>query len=66
MPPPELSARHRDCLRLAAEGLTSAMIARRLQISPHTVDQYFEEARRRLAARTRAHALALAIRRGLL
>jgi DNA-binding CsgD family transcriptional regulator len=61
-----LSPRHQECLRLLADGLTSPMIARRLRISPYTVDKYFAALCRRLAVKRRAQALALAIRRNLI
>lgn len=61
-----LSDRQRECLDLAAEGLTSSGIAERLGISPRTVDEHLATACDLLAVRTRIQAvarLALAARR---
>jgi two-component system nitrate/nitrite response regulator NarL len=62
----ELSGRDRDLLALAAEGLTTAEIARRLYLSPNTVKTYWQRLYEKLGAGDRASALAEAIRRGLL
>ena len=56
-----LSLRQVECLRRIANGETSMEIARALHLSPHTVDHYIGEACDRLGARTRAHAVALAL-----
>jgi len=56
--PKALSARQAQCLRLAAEGLTSAAIASRLGISPRTVDEHLTGACRILGVRTRVQAVA--------
>jgi DNA-binding NarL/FixJ family response regulator len=48
-------------LELVADGCTNAEIARRLGRSEHTVVDQVKEARRRLGARDRAHAAALAV-----
>jgi DNA-binding CsgD family transcriptional regulator len=44
----------------AQKGRTAIQIAHKLGISEHTVNSYFSEAYRRLGARNRAHAVALA------
>jgi DNA-binding CsgD family transcriptional regulator len=62
----KLSARQRECLRLAADGLTSREIAQALQISPRTVDQYLQQACERLGARRRTQAIAVFIELTLL
>jgi predicted transcriptional regulator len=49
---------------LAAQGLTSNEIARTLSLSRATVETHFRGAARRLSARNRAHAIALALTRG--
>ncbi len=51
-----LTPRERDCLRLVARHLQSKEIARRLNISEHTVDGYLREACRRLGASNRREA----------
>lgn len=48
-------------LELVASGCTNAEIAHRLERSEHTVADQVKEARRRLGARDRAHAAALAV-----
>jgi DNA-binding NarL/FixJ family response regulator len=48
-------------LQLVAEGMSNAEIARRLERSEHTVADQVREARRRLGARDRAQAAALAV-----
>jgi PAS domain S-box-containing protein len=59
-----LSPRERGVVRLAAEGLTSREIAETLSLSPATVETHFRNAVRRLNARNRTHAIALALIRG--
>lgn len=61
-----LSERQFDCLKLVADGLSSAEVARRLGLSPRTVDEYLRDACARLGVRTRVQAVAMAIRIGLL
>lgn len=51
-----LTPRERECLSLVARHLGSKEIARELGISPHTVDGYLDEARRKLGAATRRDA----------
>lgn len=53
-----LSARQRECLELASDGLTSAGIAERLGISPRTVDEHLLMACAALGVRTRIQAVA--------
>lgn len=62
----ELSGRDRDLLRLAADGLTTAEIARRLHLSPNTVKTYWQRLYEKLGTSDRASAMAEAIRRGLI
>lgn len=61
-----LSPRQVECLRLAAAGKTSQAIGHALGISHRTVDEYFEEAYRRLGVRNRAQAVARAKELGLI
>jgi len=65
-PAVELSGRERDLLELAAEGLPTVEIARRLHLSPNTVKTYWQRLYEKLGASDRASAIAEAIRRGLL
>jgi DNA-binding NarL/FixJ family response regulator len=59
---PMLTSREREILDLLAEGLRTDEVAARLAISPLTVDTHVRNVMRKLGARTRAHALALALR----
>jgi DNA-binding CsgD family transcriptional regulator len=59
-----LTARERDVVGLAAQGLTSGRIAETLSVSQATVETHFRRAVGRLGARNRAHAIALALTRG--
>lgn len=61
-----LSPRQIACLRLAAEGKTSAQIAAAIGISPRTVDQYIGDACERMKVRNRVQAVAMAMSHGLL
>jgi DNA-binding CsgD family transcriptional regulator len=62
--PGVLSQRERDVVVLAAQGLTSREIAERLSVSRATVETHSRNAVRRLSARNRTHAIALALTRG--
>jgi LuxR family transcriptional regulator of spore coat protein len=59
-----LTPRQREVLSEAKKGKNAAQIAHKLGISEHTVNSYFIEAYRRLGARNRAHAVALAVSLG--
>ena len=59
-----LTSRERDVVGLAAQGLTSREIAETLSLSRATVETHFRRAVKRLGARNRAHAIALALTRG--
>jgi DNA-binding NarL/FixJ family response regulator len=61
-----LSPREREVMALLAEGLKGPQIAERLMISPATVRTHVENAMEKLEARTRVHAIAIALRQGLL
>lgn len=58
-----LSKRQLTCLELAAEGLTSKEIARRMRLSPSTVDNHIRAASARLGASGRREAVRL-LKRG--
>jgi len=64
--PVRLSGRERDLLELAAEGLPTVEIAKRLHLSPNTVKTYWQRLYEKLGTSDRASAIAEAIRRGLL
>lgn len=65
-PPREPTAREREVLELLATGRTDAQIADLLKLSPATVQTHVRNAKAKLGARTRAQAVALAYRRGLI
>jgi DNA-binding NarL/FixJ family response regulator len=62
----ELSAREVEVLRLVAEGLGDRQIAGRLTLSEHTVHRHVSNIHAKLRCSSRAAAVALAHRRGLL
>ena len=64
--PIRLSPRQREILALVAQGATDNEIARRLCLSSTSVSQYMKKIRARLGASSRAHAVALALRLGIL
>ncbi len=61
--PSLLTPREADVLAAIGEGLSNKEIARRLDISPHTVKFHIESLFRKLGARTRTQALAKAAER---
>ncbi|WP_238148978.1 helix-turn-helix transcriptional regulator [Serinicoccus sediminis] len=61
-----LSRRETEVLRLVAEGLETAEIARRLNYSPRTIKGVLHDVSVRLNLRNRAHAVAYAMREGLI
>ncbi|MBP2475925.1 DNA-binding NarL/FixJ family response regulator [Crossiella equi] len=65
-PGPALSKREFEVLRLIADGLTAKNIAHRLEVSEETVKTHVRRMLRKLDARDRAHAVALAFQAGLL
>ena len=62
VPVPPLTAREQQCLECVASGLSDAQIAENLGISWSTAHYHVEHVRRKLGARNRAHAVALAMR----
>ncbi len=62
----ELSAREVEVLRLVAEGLSDRQIAGRLTLSEHTVHRHVSNIHTKLRCSSRAAAVALGHRRGLL
>lgn len=61
-----LSDRETECLRWTAHGKTSLEIAAILELSEHTVNHYLAGAGRKLNAVSRPHAVANALRHGLI
>lgn len=61
-----LSPRERECLTLAANGKSEWEISRILGISEHTSAKHLMNARLKLGAQNRSHAVAEGIRRGLI
>jgi PAS domain S-box-containing protein len=62
----EITEREREILLLVGEGYENGAIARRLHLSVNTVKTYVQRVLAKLGARSRAHAVALAIRNGLI
>ncbi|MER6441348.1 helix-turn-helix transcriptional regulator [Streptomyces sp. NPDC001185] len=56
-----LSNREREVLSYLAEGYTYSSIARRLSLSPHTVDTYLRRIRGKTGINNRAHLMILAL-----
>ena len=61
-----LTAREREVLRLVAQGLSGRAIGRHLFLAPSTVAYHLTAVFNKLGAGTRAQAVAVAARRGLL
>lgn len=63
---PAISRREIECLRFAADGYTSEEIAGLLDLSVHTTNQYLTNTVQKLGAVNRMHAVAKALRLGLI
>ena len=61
-----MSERERIVLTQLAQGLSTDEIALALHVSPHTVRTHIKNGMRKLDARTRAHAVAIAICDGVI
>jgi len=61
---PQLSPREREIMHLMAEGRTAEAIANELNVSVETVRTHVRNVIRKLQARNRVHAIALALERG--
>ena len=61
-----LTRREREVLTLLALGDSNKVIAKKLNLSPETVRAHTRSARLRLGARSRSHAIALALKSGQL
>jgi DNA-binding NarL/FixJ family response regulator len=64
--PQELTAREREILQLAAQGLSTKTIAQHLTLSPLTVKTHFENIYAKWSVSDRASAVAKALREGLI
>ena len=64
-PPHGLTPREQEVLRLLAAGESNRQIARRLGLSPHTIERHVANLYRKIGARGRADATAYALRSGL-
>jgi DNA-binding CsgD family transcriptional regulator len=64
--PLTISKRELECLKLSANGYTSEEIARLLKLSVHTANQYLTNTAQKLNAVSRMHAVAKALRMGLI
>jgi DNA-binding CsgD family transcriptional regulator len=64
--PAHLTARELEVLALVVEGLRNAEIAARLVVSRRTIDHHVSALLRKLGARTRGEAAAMAVRDGLI
>jgi PAS domain S-box-containing protein len=60
----QLTRREQESLRLVARGMTTTVAAEQLGISPETVRTHVRNAMNKLGARTRAQAIAVAMRDG--
>jgi DNA-binding CsgD family transcriptional regulator len=60
----ELTGREREVLAGLAAGLTTEEVADSLHVSPHTVRSRVKNALRKMEAKTREQAVAIAIREG--
>ena len=64
--PSPLTRRERECLARVARGVSSKGIARELELSTYTINEYVESAMRKLRAASRTEAVATAMVLGLL
>jgi DNA-binding NarL/FixJ family response regulator len=62
----DLTKRELEVLRLIADGEPNRDIARRLSVGEETVKSHMRNILARLQARSRAHAVAIALRHGLI
>jgi DNA-binding NarL/FixJ family response regulator len=63
---PSLSKREREIIDLLAQGLTGEQVAERLVLSSETVKTHIRNAMTKLEATTRVHAIAIALREGMI
>ncbi len=63
---PALSKREREIMDLLAQGLNGEQVAERLVLSSETVKTHIRNAMTKLEATTRVHAIAIALREGII
>ena len=61
---PQLSPREREIMHLMAEGMTAEQIGQQITVSIETVRTHVRNVIRKLQARNRVHAIAIALERG--
>jgi DNA-binding NarL/FixJ family response regulator len=61
---PQLSPREREIMHLMAEGMTAERIGDKISVSVETVRTHVRNVIRKLQARNRVHAIAIALERG--
>ena len=61
-----LSAREREVIQLVANGLSNRQIGKKLYLSEETIKTHMRKVIMKLLATNRAHAVAIAIRKGLI
>ena len=66
LPDESLTTREREVLELVSQGLSNKLIARRLQISEHTVKFHISSISSKLGASSRTDAVSRGLRRGLI
>ena len=64
-PPPALTDRELEVLRLIAKGLTARQVAERLVLSPRTVQNHIQNTLHKLQLHNRAQLVRYAIEQGL-
>lgn len=58
-----LTPRERDCLKWAAQGYSNSSIAANVGVTPRTAKFHIENAMKKVGAKTRAEAVAIALTR---
>jgi LuxR family transcriptional regulator, quorum-sensing system regulator BjaR1 len=66
MPFPKLAPREKECLEWLASGLSGDQIAHRMKVTVHTVQAHLASVKRKLGAKSREQALAIALRHDLI
>lgn len=61
-----ITVRQAEALSWTADGMTRKQVARRMELAPVTVEEHINRARRVLKAKNALHAVAIAIRKGLI
>lgn len=61
-----LTPREYEIVKLIAEGLTNAEIATKLWITPETVKTHLKHINVKMGARSRAHVVSIALRKGMI